>query len=253
MWRNYLTIAIRMLSKERSYAIINVVGLALGLAACLALLLYVRYERSYDTWLPGHEDVYQLQTVYTDSQTGEAQALQMTQYPAAAALRQASPDFAAGVFALTSMPTVLRGSEALAIERGLLVDGDLLDVLRLPLVAGDPRTALRQGGAVLLSATEARRIFGSANPVGRTVTLVEKGVRRDRPVTGVYRDLPRNSSLRFGLVQRFDPGTYFADEPQWLTSYDNLNGWFFARLRAGADPEGVHGALLRWRDRNVPP
>ncbi|HEX8639704.1 MAG TPA: FtsX-like permease family protein, partial [Allosphingosinicella sp.] len=47
--------------------------------------------------------------------------------------------------------------------------------------------------------------------------------------------------------------TYFADEPQWLTSYDNLNGWFFARLRAGADPEGVHGALLRWRDRNVPP
>jgi putative ABC transport system permease protein len=253
MWRNYLTVGLRVLSRERLYAIINIAGLALGLAASLALLLYVRYERSYDSWLPGHEDVYQLQTFFTDSQTGEVGALQMTQYPAAQALRRAAPQVAAGVYALTSMPTVLRDGEALGIERGLMVDGNLLDVLGLPLIAGDPRSALRDVGSVLLSETEARRIFGAENPVGRTLTLVEKGVHVDRPVTGVFRDLPRNSSLRFGMIERFDPAAYFADEPQWLDSYDNLNGWFFARLRSGSDPHAAHEALMRWRERNVAP
>ncbi|HEV2866418.1 MAG TPA: ABC transporter permease [Allosphingosinicella sp.] len=253
MWRNYLTVALRVLTKERTYAFINVVGLALGLAACLALLLYVRYERSYDSWLPGHDDVYELQTFYTDSQTGEAGAMQMTQYVAGTTLRQHVPQIANGVYAMTSMPTVLRGREALGIERALMVDGNLLDILRLPLAYGDPRTALSRVGAVLLSEAEARRIFGDANPVGRTVTLVEHGAHVDHAVTGVFRDLPRNSSLRFGMIVRFDPPSFFADQPEWLTSFGDFNGWYFLRLRPGADPATVHDAMPAWRDRYMPP
>ncbi|MDQ4086470.1 MAG: ABC transporter permease [Pseudomonadota bacterium] len=253
MWRNYLTVGLRVLTKERTYAFINVIGLALGLAACLALLLYVRYERSYDTWLPGHKDVYQLQTFYTDSQTGEAGAMQMSQYVAGTTLRQHVPQIASGVYAMTSMPTVLRGREALGIERALMVDGNMLDVLRLPLAAGDASSALRDVGSVLLSETEARRIFGDVNPVGRTVTLVEDGEHVDRRVTGVFRDLPRNSSLRFGMIIRFDPATFFADQPEWLTSFGDFNGWYFARLRPGTDPEEVHRAMPAWRERYMPP
>ena len=253
MWRNYLTVALRVLTRDRAYAIINIAGLALGLAACLTLLLYVRYERGYDRWLPGHEDVYQLQTFYTDPQTGEEGAMQMAQYVVGTTLRRDVPQIANGVYAMTSMPTVLRGREALGIERALMVDGDLLDVLRLPLVSGDASTALRDVGSVLLSETEARRIFGAADPVGRTVTLVERGARVDRRVTGMFRDLPRDSSLRFGMVVRFDPAAYFADEPGWLTSYGDLNGWHFLRLRPGTDPEAVHRAMPGWRQRHMAP
>ena len=55
MWRNYLTVGYRALTKNRTYAFINIVGLAIGLAACLMILLYVRYETSYDSWLPDAE------------------------------------------------------------------------------------------------------------------------------------------------------------------------------------------------------
>ena len=62
MWRNYWTVAVRALAKSKTYSIINIAGLAIGMAACIMILLYVRYERSYDAWIPDVENTYQLQT-----------------------------------------------------------------------------------------------------------------------------------------------------------------------------------------------
>ena len=64
MWRNYVTVGIRALAKSRTYAFINIFGLAIGMAACLMILLYVRYEFSYDRWIPESESVYQVQSWY---------------------------------------------------------------------------------------------------------------------------------------------------------------------------------------------
>ena len=68
MWRNYWTVAVRALAKNRTYSIINIAGLAIGMAACLLILLYIRYEQSYDSWLPDVENTYQLQTWYPHPQ-----------------------------------------------------------------------------------------------------------------------------------------------------------------------------------------
>ena len=71
MWRNYVTVGLRSLTKNRAYALINIFGLAIGMAACLMILIFVRYETSYDEWLPGAESVYQFQAWTKDPQTGE--------------------------------------------------------------------------------------------------------------------------------------------------------------------------------------
>src|SRR3990170_3849962 len=71
MWRNYLLTGLRALNRSRIYAFINIFGLALGLAACLMILLYVRYETSYDSWLPEADRVYQVQAIHTDPETGQ--------------------------------------------------------------------------------------------------------------------------------------------------------------------------------------
>src|SRR6059058_2781363 len=78
MWRNYWTVAVRALVKNRTYSIINIAGLAIGMAACIMILLYVRYEESYDRWLPDFEDTYQLQAWYPHPQDGEPLFLQMS-------------------------------------------------------------------------------------------------------------------------------------------------------------------------------
>ena len=80
MWRNYMTVGLRALAKNKTYAFINIVGLAIGLAACLMILIYVRYETSYDEWLPNAENSYQFQSHYRSKQTGEESHFQMTSY-----------------------------------------------------------------------------------------------------------------------------------------------------------------------------
>ena len=70
MWRNYLTVGLRALAKNKTYAFINIFGLAIGMAACLMILLYVRYELSYDDWMPDAERVYQFQSCYKSTDDG---------------------------------------------------------------------------------------------------------------------------------------------------------------------------------------
>jgi putative ABC transport system permease protein len=253
MWRNYLTVGFRSLVKNKTYAFINIFGLAVGLAACLMLLLYVRYERSYDEWLPNSENVYQLQNHSTDPATGESYRMQMSQYVAGTALKQAFPEVEERAYVLGSAPVVLRRGEALSVEDALATDGPLLDVLELPLVRGDPRTALARPQDIVLSESEARRLFGSEDPVGKTLTLVQRGQHVDHRVTAIMRDLPRNSHLRANMIIRFDPAVWFAEFPEFTTSWGETSGWNYVRLRPGTDVARIHAAMPEWERRNVPP
>jgi len=251
MWRNYLTVGIRALAKNRTYAFINIVGLAIGLAACLMLLIYVQYERSYDSWMPGSENVFQLQSHFHDPDTGEEGDLQMSPYVAGRALRKDYPQIEASVYALNSQPVVMRRGQAFPTDHAILVDNLFFDVLPLPLVSGDPRSALRQPGSLVLSQSEARRFFGDANPIGQTLTLIMRGRSIDHRVTGVMRDLPRNSHLRLDLIARFDPNSYFADQQDFITQWGWNSGWNYVRLRDGAAAAAINRQMPQWEERNI--
>ncbi|MFN3724780.1 MAG: ABC transporter permease [Allosphingosinicella sp.] len=252
MWRNYAVVGLRALAKNRTYAFINIFGLAIGLAACLMLLLYVRYERSYDAWLPNAENVYQIQNTYRDPNTGEEIRLQMSSFVAGQTMAADFPQIDKKVYALAASPVVSHNGEALPTENVVYVDGNLFDIMQIPLVRGDPRTALDQAGSLVLSETEARRFFGEADPVGRTLTLIARGVSTDHRVTGVMRDLPRNSHQRLDIVVRFDPQTYFAETPDFLTQWGANSGWNYVTLRPDTDPSAINDNLGPWEERNIP-
>ena len=252
MWRNYMTVGIRALAKNRTYAFINIFGLAIGLAACLMLLLYVRYETNYDSWLPNSENSYQFQSHYQSKQTGEESHLQMTAYVAGQRLRQDVPEIDRTVYALSSSPVLLRNGESLPTDDVLLVDNLFFDVLQFPLVQGDPRTALSQTGTAVVTESEARRIFGTDQVVGRTLTMVARGITADYRITGVARDVPHNSHVRFTIVARVDLPRWFADTPDFLTSWGWQSGWFYFTLRPGADPAAIQARLPAWERRNIP-
>ena len=252
MWRNYMTVGIRALTKNRTYAFINIVGLAIGLAACLMLLVYVRYETSYDAWLPNAENTYQFQTHYRIPQTGEEGHLQMTSYVSGQRLKNDFPQVERGVYALSNSPVIMRGGEALATDDVLLVDNLFFDVLQFPLVRGGAETALSQVNTAVLTQSEARRIFGTEDVMGRTLTMVSRGRTIDFRVTGVAADLPRNSHVRFTIVARIDFPSFMSDSPQFLTSFGWQSGWYYFTLRPGTDPSVITRALEAWEDRNIP-
>jgi putative ABC transport system permease protein len=252
MLRNYLIVGLRALMKSRVYAAINILGLAVGMAACLLILLYVRYERSYDSWLPNAENIYQVQSWSTDPETGDSFKLRMSQYVAGTALQKDFPQIVGRTYALSAGPVVLRNGQALPVEEAVRTDGLFFDTFQFPFVAGDPKTALSQPGRVALSESEAIRLFGRSDPVGETLTMVERGQHVDYKVAGVFRDLPKNSHMKLDMVIRFDPVSYFTDYPTWPTSWGEISGWGYVVLKPGTDPKTITDQLEAWEKRNIP-
>jgi putative ABC transport system permease protein len=252
MWRNYLTVGVRVLAKSKSYAFINIFGLALGLAACLMISLYVRYELSYDKWIPNSENIYQLQTHYAPGVAGEHLRLQMSAIVAGPALKKDFPQVDKMVYLASGAPTVLHQGQGFDVDNSFMADGLLFDVLPFPLVRGDAATALRDPGSIVLSEKQAERFFGAENPVGRTLTLLIDGEKVDHRVTGVIKDLPKNTHMRMDMVVRFDPTSHFAEAPDFLTSFGNQAGWNYLTLKPGTDPKQIQSQMPAWERRNIP-
>jgi len=252
MWRNYVTVGVRALVKNKTYAFINIFGLAIGLAACLMLLIYVRYETSYDQWVPNAANTYQFQSHYRNPQTGEIRHLQMTSYTAGQHFRASFPQVQSSVYVWSTGATVLRDGEALSIDDAKLVDNRFFDVLQFPLVEGDPNQALAQAGSAVLSQREAQRLYGTEHAIGRTLTVVWDGNTIDYRITGIMRDLPHNSHADMSMLLRVDPATAFATTPQMLTSWGWQSGWFYFTVRPGTDIAAMQARIPAWKRRNIP-
>ena len=251
MWRNYVTVGIRALVKNKTYAFINIAGLAIGMAACLMILLFVRHEQSYDRWIPGNENIYQFQSWYKSSETGEENQLRMTPYVAGKRLAQDFPQIEREVYVFGSSPVMIQNGQATTLDDFLYTDGSFLRVVPLPLLQGGVG-ALDQVGTAVISRSEAIRRFGTDNVMGRTLSVISRGVTRDFRITGVMRDIPKNSHMQANVIARLDFAAFNADSPQALQCWGCQNGWVYVRLRPGSDPDTIRGALQAWERRNIP-
>jgi len=253
MWRNYLLVGIRALLKNRVYAVINIVGLAIGLAACLLILTYVRYEFSYDNWLPEAQNTYELATEYLPSPQGQQPGLSLTTaYTAGGALKKDFPQVEQVVWASSQNVTFLQGGTPVAAKKAVLTDGPLFDIVRAPFVRGNAATALNDPHSLVLSESEAQARFGDSDPIGKTVTISAGDMTADYRVTGVFKDLPKNSHFDMTTVVRIDPIDYFRKTPAVVSSWTWSNGEVFVRLKPGSDAKAIEAQFPAWEKRNIP-
>jgi putative ABC transport system permease protein len=253
MWRNYLTVGIRALLKSRVYAVINIVGLAIGLAACLLILTYVRYEFSYDNWLPEAENTYELATEYLPSPQGQQPGLSLTTaYIAGGALKKDFPQVERVVWASSQNVTFLQDGTPTAAKKSLITDGPLFDIVRAPFVRGSTATALDDPHSIVLSESEAEARFGGSDPLGKTITVTSGDMTADYRVTGVFKDLPKNSHFDMTAVVRIDPTEYFRKTPGVVNFWSWSNGEIYVRLKPGTDPKTIEAQFPAWEKRNIP-
>ena len=251
MWQNYLTVGLRALGKNKTYSFITIFGMAIGMAACLMILLFVRYETGYDRWLAGAENIHQIQSWFRDPATGEEGKLQMTSFATQAALEKDFPQIEKAVYALQSVPVFLKDGQPATTEDYIYVDDNFLDVVPLPLLRGD-KAALNNPNVAFLSRKEAVARYGSDDVVGKTMTVITKGQRFDYRIGGVFADIPKDSHLRINAIVRVDFRSYLAQEPQFLTCWGCQAGWIYVKLRPGSDAAAIERALPAWEKRNVP-
>ena len=249
MWRNYWTVAVRALAKSKSYSIINIAGLAIGMAACILILLYIDYERSYDGWLPDVENTYQVQTWSPHPSDGEPFFSQMTPYITKDRIRKDFPQVVGAVYALSSAPVFFMDGQASTTKDYLIADDDFLKVVNLPLVSG---TSLPAAQTAVLTQTEARNRYGTDDVVGKTLTVISKGVKRDFRITGVIKDVPKNSSMKVNAVLRMDFNSFFATEPNFLTCWGCQSGWVYLKVRPETDIRQLQAQEPAWEKRNIP-
>jgi putative ABC transport system permease protein len=201
MIKNYLKIALRNLARHKGYAFINVMGLAVGIAASVLIALYVVDELGYDRF---HENAGRIHRITADwSNKGDSKIHQLgTPWILAKTIRDKYPQ----VEALTQITgplgdIVLRKDElALKETEVFAADASFFDVFSFPLVKGDPRKALADPNAIVLSESLAAKCFGKDDPLGRTIEVQVSGRRTPQRVTGVMRDVPRNSHFRFEML-----------------------------------------------------
>jgi putative ABC transport system permease protein len=246
MWRNYLTVGMRALTASKTYAFINVFGLALGLAASILLLLYVRYETSYDAWLPDAERVFQVQSINTDVNSSDQGVQQATHGVITQSLAHDFPQIEAISRADEAIPVFLRNGEP-SFAPMYLVEDNFFRILQLPFLRGDPRTALARPDGLVLSRSEAIHRFGGVDIIGQTVTAIRRGEQYSLTVTGVFEDIPRNSHLNFSMIGRI------GDRDRDACGWGCINGFVYLKLRPGADAADINRQLHAWERRNIPP
>jgi putative ABC transport system permease protein len=249
IWRNYWTVAVRALAKSKTYSIINIAGLAIGMAACIMILLYIRYERSYDKWLPDVENTYQFQAWYPTPQDGEPFFLQMSAYVTKDRIKKDFPQVERAVYAQGAGPVFFKDGQATPTEDYMFTDDDFLKVVNLPLASG---STLGAAQTAVMSQSEAIKRFGTEDVVGRTFTVISRGIKRDFKITGVIKDLPKNSSMKIAAILRLDFNAFYADNPQFLTCWGCQSGWVWAKLRPGTDVSQLEAQMPAWEKRNIP-
>jgi putative ABC transport system permease protein len=250
MWRNYWTVAIRALAKNRTYSIINIAGLAIGMAACILILLYIRYEQSYDKWLPDVENTYQLQAWYPHPKDGQPFHLQMSAYVSKSRAQKDFPQITNTVYVGDNEPVFVKDGQAYSTKKWLFADDDFLKVVNLPLLEG---TTLSAPKTAVITQEEAIKRFGTDKVVGKTFTIITRGERHDFKITGVLKNIPKNSSLEINAILRLDYNSLYAENPDFLTKcWGCQSGWVFVKVRPGTDINQLEAQLPAWEKRNIP-
>ncbi|MEL6546565.1 MAG: ABC transporter permease, partial [Myxococcota bacterium] len=249
MLRNYVVAAYRNLIKNPLYAAINIVGLGIGLAACLLILLYVRGEFSFENWIPDANRIFVVQTRF--DVPGRAPLLS-GQSPglAAESLGREFDEIEAVTRLHPRRPRVRRGNK-LFFNRLYLVDENFFELIAVPFVAGDPKTALQDNSSIVLTESMVEKYFGDEPALGKTLAIDDNVRDRDFKITGIIKDTPKNSDFRFELIGRFDANE-FRDVPWVADQWTSVNVYTYVKLRKGAEIDAVRAKMPEFEARVVP-
>jgi putative ABC transport system permease protein len=238
MIRNYLKTALRSLWKNKGFSAINILGLAIGLATCLLILIYVMDELSYDRYNKNADRIYRLDT---EIKFGGANFIHlvMAQGPAPAgqAMLRDYPEVEKEVRLQKSGGFLVRkGSQNIQEDAVLYADSTIFDVFTLPLIDGDSHTALVDAHTIVLSATMARKYFGAVDIVGKTLVINDSIPYK---VTGVMRDMPSQSHLHADFLVSLSESEDAKRPDAWTQNSYNT----YILLRQGADAHQFEGKL----------
>jgi putative ABC transport system permease protein len=244
MYKNYLKIAIRNLLKHKGTSFINIFGLAVAMACCLLIMLFVKDELSYDKFHKNADSIYRVvKDFVNDDGTKLPDA---TTPPAlAAAMQNEIPEIekTTRVFPGWGRKYLFRYAGKKFLEEKIYrIDSSFFDVFTFPFIKGDPRSSFKELNSILLTESSARRYFGNEEPVGKVIRT-EMG---ELMVTGVVKDVPENAHFQFDFLISIKKIGGDID-----TNWDFYNFYTYIKLKDRATINAVVPKIQALYKRNV--
>ncbi len=234
MLKNYFKTAWRNLKNNKIFSALNLVGLAAGMAVALLIGLWVFNEYSYDRFLPNYGQLYQVELNFTDQYEG-MHTQQAVSIPLADVLRKDYPQVKRVAESdWMGAHDLIVGDKKVYIG-GAAIGPDFLKMFQYPLLKGNVNTLLQDPYSIVLTESTAKILFGDQDPVGKLVKIDNE---HDLKVTGVLRNLPKNSSLQFNFLIPFG---YSEQTQDWMrtarTNWYNNSFQIFVELKPGVTSE----------------
>jgi len=229
MIKNYLKSALRNIKRHKGYAFINIAGLAIGMACCILILMYITTELSYDRY---HEKADRIFRLGLDATIGGTSVVTpISNVPSAPALVQGYPEVLDAVRIRTVSKRSVKYEDKVFYENGILyADNSIFNVFTFPLIKGDPSTALKRAYTIVLTQETAERYFGSENPMGK---ILNYNNEYDFTVTGVVENVPQNSHFTFDMLCSYE--TLYDTGGEIMEEWFNFRDYTYLLLTEGFD------------------
>ena len=243
---SYMKIALRKVKRHKGFSLINIAGLAIGMAACILILIWVQDELSYDRFHENADQIFRINSV--DTSGGQTFIQAGSPAPLGQALMEELPEVENFVRVQAGWPrwNLHLGDKNFLEEYLAAVDPTFFEIFQFPFIKGDPKTALDDRYSIVLTEDLAKKIFGDEDPMGETLQLNDA----DMTVTGIIENIPRNSHLHFTFAF---PAVNMTE---WRES--KLDEWTYTQfatyvvLRKDANIADVNTKMMSLARRHLP-
>lgn len=245
MFQNYFKVAVRSLWRFKVFSFINLFSLVTGMTVCLLVFNLLHYETNYDSLYNG--DVYRLCEIQQQEQDAVPTKIAPTRFPAAPAMKTELPgisDFAR-IISWEKVPMMTTDKTGITATT-LGTDASFFRVFGTALLRGDAATALEEPGGLVLTQTLARRLFGTADPMGQVVNFERRDTITFR-VTGIIADVPEQSHLQFDALYALST----EERPDWMKNWTGSWAFTYLKLEARADVKGIEAAFPAFLRKHI--
>jgi len=238
MLKNYLKIALRNIKRNKVHSVINILGLATGMACFFLIMFFVRWELSYDSF---HAKADMLFRVIVKSNDGTFNMGKTTMgvipAPMAATMAEEFPEVVHVSRVHRARDFIFKYTEKKFVETGLYADSNFLKIFSFPLVEGNTETALREPLTMVLTEELGKRIFGNDDPVGKTLNFPYRERIFDIKVTGILKNIPKNSHLKFDYLISLSSRKVLDGEAGFRDRWNNWNAFIYVELDPNTVPD----------------
>jgi putative ABC transport system permease protein len=257
MLKNYLLVTIRSLLREKFFVAINVIGLAVGMAACILIAIYVRHELNFESFQENRDTLYRV-LVHLKLPWSDNGSLNMTPPALAPAMVAELPEVVNATQIHPDNVNITFGDQVFEEKRFFFVQPEFLQMFSFPLAAGDSATVLREPYQVLITQTTAKKLFGQEDPIGKVLRF---GTVFNLTVVGVLKDPPEDSHIQFDyLASSSTREDYWKEDAagQYFTK-NGINPWHtysgptYFQLRADVDLKVFTEKFMKWVAGHYPP